>query len=411
MEQVIPVVKSAPVIKPLREKLLLFTLAATQFINIVDFMIMMPLGPRMMREMKIDLTQFGLMVSAYSFSAGISGFLAAFWLDRFDRKTAMQILFTGFLIGTFACGYANNYILLTAARIFTGAFAGVMGALVISIIGDAIPYERRGTAMGILMTSFSAASALGIPMGLRLANKFDMWQAPFLVLAGMGVLVWVFISISLPSLRGHIVAKDERNNPFEILRIISKDGNQLRALATTGLMFFGQFTIIPFLSAYIVKNAGYPELDLEYVYISGGIATIIFGPLIGKLADKIGKPKVFIASSILAAIFGGIYTNLGLTPMYVVIILNSLYMIVGSGRGISSMTMITGTVKPQHRGGFMSINTCVQNLSCASGAYIGGLVVYTNDAGKIVNYNLVGYITVACCLLALYFGYRLRVVK
>lgn len=164
------------------EKLLLFILAAIQFTNIVDFMIMMPLGPQLMRLFDISPRQFSLLVSAYTFSAGIFGFLAAFQIDKFDRKTALLFVYSGFLLGTFACALAPGYEWLIAARVFTGAFGGVLGALVLSVVGDTIPMERRATAMGLVTAAFSVASVFGVPLAClsplfgRGTHLFCFWR-------------------------------------------------------------------------------------------------------------------------------------------------------------------------------------------------------------------------------------------
>ncbi|WP_375438196.1 MFS transporter [uncultured Hymenobacter sp.] len=136
------------------EKLLLALLAAVQFTNILDFVIMMPLGPQLMPALGIVPRQFGLVISAYTFSAGATGLAAAF-LDRFNRKTALLALYLGFGLGTVACALAPTYHWLVAARALTGAFGGVLGSLVLAIVGDAVPESRRGQAIGLGSPLFS----------------------------------------------------------------------------------------------------------------------------------------------------------------------------------------------------------------------------------------------------------------
>lgn len=157
---------------------LLFILAAIQFTHIVDFMIMMPLGPQLMRVFNISPQEFSFLVSAYTFSAGISGLLVSMIIDRFDRKVAMIISFSGFLLGTLACAVAPEYWILLASRCITGAFGGVLGSLVLAIISDAVEEKRRGKAIGTVMAAFSVASVAGVPFGLFIASKWD-WHAPF----------------------------------------------------------------------------------------------------------------------------------------------------------------------------------------------------------------------------------------
>jgi predicted MFS family arabinose efflux permease len=274
------------------ERILLITLAAINFTNIMDFMIMMPLGPQLIRYFDITPQQFTLLVSAYTFSAGISGFFAAFIVDRFDRKSFLRFLFFGFLVGTLACGLAPTYELLLTARIFTGVFGGVLGAIILAIVGDVIPFEKRGQAMGMIMAAFSVASALGVPFGIFLANMFS-WHAPFIFLAIFGLPVMFLIWKYIPSITAHIHNKDVRPNPIAILRAITSDPNQRKAITLMMVLMFGHFSIIPLLSPFMVSNVGFEEYQLTYIYAIGGILTIFSSPLIGKWADKYGKRKIF----------------------------------------------------------------------------------------------------------------------
>lgn len=189
--------------KEIREGLLIFTLAAIQFTHMMDFVIMMPLGPQLMRIFNISPGEFGLLVSAYTFSAAVAGFLSALFIDRFDRKHAMLGLYFGFTIGTLACALAPTYSLLLAARVVAGAFGGVLGALILAVIGDAIPEHRRGAATGKVMAAFSVASIAGVPVGLYLASVTS-WHAPFYLLAGLSFLVLIASFWLLPTMRGHL---------------------------------------------------------------------------------------------------------------------------------------------------------------------------------------------------------------
>src|ERR1043166_9466275 len=189
--------------KPMNERLLLFVLAAIQFTTVVDFLIIMPLGPQYMRVFAITPGQFGLIVSAYAISAGICGIASGFFLDRFDRKRALMALYAGFTLGTLFCALAPTYQLLVAARVVAGAFGGVAGALILAIVGDVVPEERRGTAMGLVMSSFSVASICGVPLGLLLASTLT-WHVPFFALTGLCLIVWFAAFRVMPSLTGHL---------------------------------------------------------------------------------------------------------------------------------------------------------------------------------------------------------------
>ena len=280
-----------------REWLLLLVLTAVQFCHILDFVLMMPLAPMLMRSLHISAREFGLLVSAYTFAAAASGLVAAAFMDRYDRKRMLLFLLAGFGMGTLLCGLVDDYWLLMAARVVAGSFGGVLAGVVFAIVGDYIRPERRGTAMGVVMGGFSAASVLGLPFGLSLAER-GAWETPFLFLAGVTAVVFVITAVALPSMR----APHDRPPPATIRRPSpswwpwrASRGTCARSLLTTAIMF-SAFTVVPFLSAYLVENVGMPETQLDLIYLVGGVATIITGPLLwGPLADRFGHARVFIA--------------------------------------------------------------------------------------------------------------------
>ena len=137
--------------------LVIVLLALTQFTVVLDFMVMSPLGDMLMKSMELTTSQFGFAVSAYAFSAGISGLLTAGFADRFDRKKLLLFFYVGFIAGTLFCGVANNYGMLIAARIITGLFGGVIGSISMAILADLFPLAQRGRAMGFMQMGFGAS--------------------------------------------------------------------------------------------------------------------------------------------------------------------------------------------------------------------------------------------------------------
>ena len=391
-----------------KERLLLLTLAAINFTNIMDFMIMMPLGPQLMRIFNINTQQFGLVVSSYTFSAGFSGFCTAFFIDKFDRKRFLQVLYAGFLIGTLLCGLANTYELLMIARIFTGLFGGVLGAVILAIVGDVIPFNRRGQAMGFVMAAFSIASVLGVPFGLRIANQFG-WNTPFLLLAFLALPVQFFIFKFVPNLSTHTQA-GKQVQVLQVIKNITSSPNQRKAITLMMVVMFGHFSIIPFLSPYMVSNVGFTEGQLEQIYFFGGLSTIIASPLIGKLADRIGKLKVFtifVSISIIPVLF---ITNMPRVDIWITLIATSVFFAVSSGRFIPAQAMVTATVEPQNRGSFMSIVSSMQQLSAGLAAYIAGLVVIKQTNGEMLHYNWVGLMSIAAAVITLFLVRRITAV-
>ncbi|HEV7230318.1 MAG TPA: MFS transporter [Bacteroidia bacterium] len=394
-----------------KEKILLYTLAIIQFTNIVDFMIMMPLGQQLMRVLHIDAQHFGFLVAAYTLSAFFSGLLGSIWLDRFDRKTSMLILYTGFVAGTFACALAQSYELLLAARIFTGAFGGLMGASVNSMVGDAVPAERRGQAMGIVMTAFSIASIAGVPFAVYLAAVFD-WHAPFFMVGGFGVLMLFVIRFAIPSMRGHLLKEGEvREGPLKGFAVTFSNPNQRSALLFIFVMMLGHFMVVPFISPYMVSNVGFTEKQLAFIYLVGGSFTFFTSPLIGKLADKHGKHKVFFIFLLLSIIPILLITHMPATSLVLALSVTAMFFVCSNGRMVPANALMTSAVDAKHRGRFLSLNSAVIHLATSCGSLIGGLIVFRDTTGHFQNYDKVGYITVASCLISLYLITRIKVVE
>lgn len=389
------------------EKILLFLMALTQFNHIVDFVIMMPLGQTIMRVLSISPQQFSWLVSAYTFAAAVSGFLASMFVDRFDRKNCLMFFYTGFIIGTFGCSLADTFEMLLLARGFTGFFGGVIASLIFSMISDTVPYERRATALGIIMGSFSLASIIGVPVSLKLATMYS-WNTPFTVLGFLAMAVLVMIYFKVPAMRGHL-NHPERNNPWGVLKRLASSRNQQIALLFMFSLVMGQFAIIPFISASLVANAGYPEADLPFLYLFGGLASIIASVIVGRMSDKYGKLKVFGASAIISVVPILLITNIEPHPLWLLITIASCFFITISGRMVPATTMISSSTAPEHRGSFMSISTSTQQLSAAVASTIAGLIVVKDSAGHLEHFAEAGYLAIGFTLVALVISRYLKV--
>lgn len=383
------------------EKLLLFVLACLNFTHIMDFMIMMPMGPQLMRFFNLNPQQFSFIVSAYSLSAGISGFLFSFWADRFPRKHILLVAYSGFVIGTLACGFAPTYTMLVIARTMAGMFGGVIGAQVLSIVGDKFAYERRAQAMSIVMTAFSVASVIGVPVGLYLATEFS-WHAPFLVVGAMSLGVIVLVIRYVPRLDEHLLRREQRPSPFSVVTNIWKNPNQMRALWLTTTIMLGHFSIIPFISPYLVSNVGFGENQLYLIYAVGGALTIFSAPLVGKLADRQGKLPVFIAFAILSLIPIYLITTMSPSSLPYVLFVAGLFFIFSNGRLIPTQAMTSSVVTPQQRGGFMSINQSLQLLMQSIATYGAGLIIHKTPTGQLENYSIVGFLSMAAIFSSIF---------
>lgn len=392
------------------EKLLLWTLAAINFIHIVDFMILMPLGPQLMRIFEISPREFGLLVSSYTFSAGTSSFFGAFFLDRFDRKKILLWVYVGFSLATLGCALSPSYSILLAARVLSGVFGGLTTALILAIIGDVIPDERRGRAMGLVMAAFSVASVLGVPLGLFLASLSD-WHTPFYILTLLSVLSLFMIFRFIPSISGHLESGSVRPNPLEVVRRVTSNSNQMRAILLSVMIMFGQFMIIPFLSPYTVANVGFTEIELTYVYMAGGAFTIFTSPWVGRLSDRHGKLKIFTIFMLLNVIPIAVITNLGVTPIPFVLMISTLFFVTSNGRYVPASAIVTGTALPQNRGSFLSFNSSIQQISTGFASLIAGLIIGENATGELTNFYVVGYIAIFFSLLCIPIARRVKIVS
>ncbi len=385
--------------------ILLYMLAIMQFTHILDFMIVMPLGPRLMDIFKITPSQFGLIVSTYTFSAGGFGLVAAWFLDRFDRKKALMFLYAGFGIGTLACAFAPSFHFLVAARFIAGGFGGVTSATILAVIGDAIPPKRRGEAMGTLFSSFSVASVAGVPAGLFLADHLG-WHAPFFLLGALSTVILVIVGFQLPSLRDHLAK--EKPNPWKEMKVIIGQVNHWRAFGLTIFMTMAGFMLIPYISPSLVSNSGIKNEHLWLIYLCGGVATFFSMRWLGRVSDKMGHLKVFTGVSLFAIGPILVLSNLPTVPLWVALSVTTCFMVFTSGRFIPGMAMVANSVEARYRGGFMSMNSAMQQFASGLGAVISAAVVARSLDGHLLYYSRVGMLGVLSILMSLFMAKKLK---
>jgi predicted MFS family arabinose efflux permease len=378
-----------------KEKSIIIILAALNFTNILDFMIMMPLGNYLMPFFNISPKQFSLLVGSYTLTAAVSGFAAAFFVNQYDRKKVLVAAYIGFLVGTLACGLAPSYPLLLAARILTGLFGGLIGAQVLSIVADLVPYERRGAAMGAIMSAFAIASTIGVPFALYLSNLFS-WHAPFLLVVLLGLVILYFVLRIIPPMTEHIQAQEPPK--MDALIAVVSNPRQRLALLFSALMMMGHFIIIPFINPYMEFNNGYPKSFTPLIYLVGGLASFASANILGKLSDKYGKMVVFSISILSSLAFVLAITHLPPIHFGWVLLIFGPWFVLSTGRAVAAQAMVTNVVNPAHRGSFMSFNSSMQQLGTALASFISGAIVLKEPSGKLLHYNWLGYFSVAILL-------------
>ena len=400
-------------IKPLSsyQKFVMALLAITQFTVVLDFMVMSPLGDILMKSLVITPKQFGIAVSSYAFSAGISGLLAAGFADKFDRKKLLVFFYLGFIVGTFLCGIAPSYETLVAARIFTGIFGGVMGSISMAIITDIFELNQRGRVMGVVQMGFAASQVLGIPIGLYFANLWG-WHAPFMMIVVLAIVIILVLIIKLKPVTAHLSEKNERNVWAHFRHVLLLKNYRI-AFLSTALLSIGGYLMMPFGSAFAVNNLGVLQTELPLIFMLTGVSSLIFMPLVGKLSDRYDKFKIFAIGSVWAVIFTLIYTNLSVTPLYAIITLNILLFMGISSRMIPSATLTSAIPKLQDRGAFMSINSSLQQIAGGVATMLAGLIIVQKDKNSpLENYPVLGIIGSVFILMTVWFIYRVyRIVK
>ncbi len=377
-----------------------FLLAAIQFAHIVDFVILMPLGPTLILDFGISPAQFGSLVSSYNFSAALTGLLFSTIADRFDRKKLLDLCMIGFIVGTILCGLAPTFTLLLLGRILTGVFGGILNILVFALVTDLVPFERRGNAMGVVMASFSVASVLGIPIGLGIAD-FISWHWTFFFIAFFSSFIAFAAWRILPN---RPVEKDCTPAKEVLLRfvILLKRFDYLRAYGLILMTAMSMFFIIPFLSPYAVHNMGVKTEQLKYMYLIAGLVTIVTARLIGKFTDRSGSLKVFSTIAVCSIIPIWFYTNSGILSFPVYLVLSALFMSLVSGRMIPVMTMVSQVPDQKDRGTFMGLLNSLRSFGTASATLMAGLIISEDANGNILGFDRVGYITISLTVLSIF---------
>jgi len=396
------------VLTPERERILLFTLMALQFTVIVDFMIMMPLSAQLMGVFHIQPAQFGLLVSSYSLAAGASALIASSVLDRFDRRQALLVAYAGLLLATLGCGLADTFKVLLSARIVAGIFGGVLSSIVLAIVGDIIPIERRGQATGIVMLAFSLAAVAGVPLGLFISHHFR-WQSPFQFLVGLGLLVFLLSWHLVPNVRAHM-----QNKPVGFWRSyyeLLSEPNHWWAFATSALLMVAGFMVIPYIAPTLVANAGLAEGQLPYIYLVGGAVTLITRPWIGRLTDRYRHSRV-LGWTVFASFLPIILVTQSL-PLALVwqLLIAALFFIFVSGRFIPCTALVTSSCEMRARGRVMAFNAAVQNFGSGLAALVAGAIMVKAADGRILHYDWVGYISCVVGLLAVLTARKVKVVS
>ncbi len=395
------------------ERRLLWLLAALQFTHLFDLMMISPLGPQFMRLWQLTAGQFGVLVAVYAVAAALAGIAASFVIDRFDRRSVLLAAYAGFTLSTLACALAPGYGTFLVARGLAGVFGGVIGSIVMALVGDLVPVERRGRAMGLVMSAFPLVAVAGIPFGLWLGTQWG-WQMPFFVLAAVAVVLWGAILVIVPRVNAHVVAGEGTDGAgsgthlWHDFAALFRRKVHRQALLVMFIFTMSGYSVFPYISAYNVANVGISEADLTYVFFFGGLATIFTSRLIGRIADQYGKRRTFIVLAVASCVPILVTTHLSVVPLWLLLVTSTLFMVLVSGRFIPFMALTTMWVHAPMRGRFMSLSSAVQNLASGVATVLAGAVIGQGPGGEMTRFDIVGDCAAALTVLAIFLVLRIR---
>ncbi|HEY0892401.1 MAG TPA: MFS transporter [Cellvibrio sp.] len=390
------------------QKMVMLILALLQFVIILDFMIIAPIGDVLMKTLNISTGQFGLVVSAYAFSAAISGIAIAGFADRYDRKKMLVVFVLGFILGTLFCGLSNTYAELLAARILTGIFAGVTSSTLLTIVADVFAATMRGRVMGVVQMGFGLSQVLGIPLGIFIAARFN-WHSTFMFIVALTALILIAIAYGFKPINAHLKHQRDKNAFLHLWHTVTNKQYQTGFMATTFLTI-GGFMLMPFSSIFLVNNVHVTNEQLSIVFLFTGLSSLVMMPLIGKLSDKFDRFRMFTFASVASAIMVVLYTHLPVMPLWSVVIFNMVFFAAIMSRMSPAMALNSMVAKPEDRGAYMSISASLQQTAGGLGAILAGLIVHQSSAtSPIEHFDVLGYVAVAIFIFCVYLVSRVDI--
>lgn len=396
---------------PVSERLVVLLIAAVHFINILDFMIVMPLGPDFALELGIATHHIGLIAGSYTAAAAVSGVAGSFFLDRFDRRKALAVSMFGLVLGTALAGLSWNLPTLIGARVVAGLFGGPATAISLAIVADVVPRERRGRAMGTVMSAFSLASIAGVPISLEIAHAAG-WRAPFYSVAALGALISAGAIFLLPPLRLHL--KEDITPPgWGMFKMLTRPLPLLSALALAA-MVTSAFAVIPNIPSYLVFNLHYEGegwiadllawLGIDYrpsvlgpLYLIGGTVSLLVIQLVGRMTDRFGSAAVsWVGGALTCTIMYIWFINYQPLPAMLLFV---FFMGAMTVRGVPARTLDTKVPMAHERAAFMSMQSAVQHTTLAIAASLSSFILSENPDKSLQGMPTLGIIAVVFAIL------------
>ena len=380
---------------PVSERTLVFLIGAIQAVNILDFMMVMPMGPWFAEGLGFPISHVPWLGGSYTAAAAVTGIIGSFFLDRFDRRQALAVCLLGLVVGTVAGGFAVDLGTMMAARMAAGAFGGPATAIAMSIIADAVPPERRGRAVGAVMSAFAVSSVFGVPAGLKLA-QLGGWRLPFFAVGGLALVVTAGVIFLLPPMRGHLVGAmtGRKTRPWEVLA----DPLARTMLLATALTFVGNFAIVPNIAGFLQNNLDYPAGRMDVLYGIGGVASFLVMRVVGRSVDRFGAPPVTMLGSVL--FIGVLFTVFIWTPGWLPVLPMFVGFMVAQPIRMVPMNALSSRVpRASDRAGFLSAQSAVQHIASSIGAFVSAGFLTEDAAHRLVGMDRVALVGMALCVV------------
>jgi predicted MFS family arabinose efflux permease len=381
---------------PRSERALVAIVALVQFVNILDFMMVMPMGPDFAAALGIPTSQLGTVGGSYTASGCIVGVLGMLFLDRFPRRQALVVSLAGLTVGTFAGALAVDLPTLLLARVIAGAFGGPATSIALSIVSDAVPAPRRGRAMAVVLGAFSVASVVGVPLGLEIAHHAG-WRAPFVAVGALGVVVTLAARLLLPPLDAHLSRRGPHG--FAVVRALVQRRTVWLAAGAFVAANVSSFAFVPNVSALVQKNLGFPRDRLGLLYMVGGAATLISLRIVGRVVDRFGSTGVVLvgAAGSVAIVLSLTHATPATTMLPAIF---AAFMVFQSARNVALQTLTSKVADSHERAGFQSLQSSVQHGASAIGAFLGS-VLLSEEAGRLIGLPRLGLFVAVVAALSL----------
>ena len=379
--------------KNIPEKLIILILFLVQFIDVLDFMVVMPLGPDFADQLGIAESNLGWIASSYTIAAAFAGILSSTFIDKFERKAVLIFTLFGLCLANVFSANAWNIESMLASRFLAGTFGGPATSLCFAIVADLFDDKKRGSVMGKVMSGFSLAAIFGVPIGLEMATRFG-WKSSFYMVSALSFIAILLIIAYLPKITVHLSSYRPK---VTYLSLFNKSSYNLSFVAVA-IGSMAAFMIIPYFSPFIQFNLEFPRNNMSQIYFIGGAGSFFAMHIAGKFVDKTSSSFSTMISNIFI-LFTLIFGLILAAKFIPVLALFPPFMVGMAIRNVSNFTLYSKVASSHDRAGFMSVISCVQHIASSLGAVLASFILVDTD-GKLQNMEITAIIAGTLFLVA-----------